>query len=39
MTGGSQVTQTAQFVEMMDKFFDSLSVTSFECGKRQRKPF
>jgi len=33
MTGGSEATQTAKFVEMMDKFFDSLNVTSFERGK------
>ena len=39
MTGGSEASQTAKFVEMMDKFFDSLNVTSFERGKRQRKPF
>ena len=36
MTGGSEASQTANFVEMMDKFFDSLNVTSFERGKRQR---
>ncbi len=39
MTGGAEVTETAKFVAMMDKFLDSVNVTSFSAGKRQRKPF
>ena len=39
MTGGPEVVGTAKFVDMMDKFFDSMNVTNFEAGRKQRKPF
>ena len=39
MTGGAEVKETAKFVAMMDKFFDSVNVTSLGAGKQQRKPF
>ena len=39
LTGGDDVSETALFVEMFDKFFDCLNVSNFNAGKRQRKPF
>ena len=39
MTGGAEVKETAKFVGMMDKFFDSVNVTSLGAGKHRRKPF
>ncbi len=39
MTGGPDAAETARFAGMMDKFFDCLNVTSFNAGKRKRKPF
>ena len=39
MTGGTEATETAKFVHMMDKFFDCMNVTSLEASKMRRKPF
>ena len=39
LTGSPDVTETARFVEMMDKAFDCLNVTSFTAGKHARKVF
>ena len=39
LTGGSSVEGTANFVEMMDKWFDCLNVHNFSHGVHARKPF
>lgn len=39
LVGGNETQETARFVAMMDKFFDSLNVTNFTNGKVKRKPF
>lgn len=39
LTGGNEVKETARFVSMFDKFFDSLNVSNFTNGTRHRKPF
>ena len=39
MTGGSEVEETARFVLMMDRFFDSLNVSNFTNEIHKRKPF
>ena len=31
--------ETAYFIDKMDKFFDTLNVSSFTRGKHHRKPF
>ena len=36
---GEEASETVRFVQMMDKFFDSLSVNNFTTGKRRRKVF
>ena len=39
LTGGEEALETAQFVDMFDKFFDCLNVTNFHAGKHKRKVF
>ena len=39
MIGGPDVVETVKFVDIIDKFFDCMNVTSFEAGMKQRKPF
>ena len=39
LVGGESAKETAKFVAIMDKFFDTLNVTNFTNGKRKRKPF
>ena len=39
VTGGAEASETAKFIEMVDKFFDCLNVSSFSKGKLKRKPF
>jgi len=39
MTGGDEVTETARFVMMMDKYFDCLNVHNYTHGYRARKLF
>lgn len=39
LTRTKEAMETAWFIEKMDKFFDCFNVSSFEVGKRKRKPF
>lgn len=39
LTGGERASETAKFIQMVDKFFDCLNVTSYNEGKLKRKPF
>ena len=39
MIDNPEVQKTAEFVLKFTKFFDSLSVSCFEAGKRSRNPF
>ena len=39
LTGGKEAYETAYFIEKIDKFFDSLNVSSYTAGKRHRKSF
>ena len=39
LVGGENVIETAKFVSMMDKYFDTLNVSNFTSGKQKRKPF
>lgn len=39
LTGGDEVSETAKFVEMFDKFLDCVNVSNFNTAKLQRKPF
>ena len=39
LTGGEEVSETAHFVSMVDRFFDCLNVNSFTSGKFKRKAF
>ena len=40
VTGGAEASETAKFIEMVDKFFDCLNVvSSFSKEKLKRKPF
>lgn len=39
LTGGEEVAETASFIEMVDKMFDCLNVSSLSKGKLKRKPF
>ena len=39
LTGGEEAAETAQFIEMVDKMFDCLNVSSLSKGKMKRKPF
>ena len=39
LTRNPDITKTARFVEIMDKLFDCLNVTSFTAGKLARKEF
>lgn len=38
-TFGEEARETAKFVDLMDKFFDSFNVSSFDQGRKARKPF
>ena len=38
-TGGPEVEETAKFVDMFDKFFDSLNVNNFTTAYHKRKVF
>ena len=35
----TSVEETAKFIDMIDKFFDSLNVTNISSGRKKRKPF
>ena len=39
VTGGAKAAETAKFIEMVDKLFDCLNVSSLSKGKLKRKPF
>lgn len=39
LIGGDEVSETARFVEMMDKLVDCFNVSNFVMGKLKRKPF
>ena len=39
VTGGVEAAATAKFIEMVDKLFDCLNVSSLSKGKLKRKPF
>ena len=39
LLGDTTTEETAKFVEMFDKFFDTLNVSNFSSGKEKRKPF
>ena len=39
LTGDPEVEETANFADMMDKFFDCMNVHNFTSGKHKRKPF
>ncbi len=39
LTGGPEVAETVRFVEIMDKFFDSLNVSIYKQGIKKRKTF
>ena len=39
MTGGPEAQKTAEFIGMIDKFFDCLNVTNFQAGKHSRNTF
>ena len=39
LTGGEEAEETANFIELVDKFFDCLNVNSYHSGKYKRKVF
>ena len=39
LTGGDEVSETAHFIGMMDRFFDALNVHKFSHGSKALKPF
>ena len=39
LTGGKEVSETARFVSMVDRFFDCLNVNNFTTGKFKRKVY
>ncbi len=39
LLGGEEASETANFVEMMDKFFDALNVHNYTHGLHARKQF
>ena len=39
LTGGEEVSETALFVSMVDRFFDCLNVNNFTSGKFKRKVY
>ena len=39
LTGGDEVTETAHFISLIDKFFDCFNVSNFNAGKLKRKVF
>ena len=39
LTGGDEAVETANFVEIVDKLFDCLNVSSMSKGRHQRKAF
>ena len=39
LTGGDEAVETANFVEIVDKLFDCLNLSSMSKGRHQRKAF
>ena len=39
LTGGEEAKETANFVQLVDKFFDCLNVNNFHSEKHKRKVF
>ena len=39
LTGGSEAFETSLFIGKVDKFFDTLNVSSYTKGLKARKPF
>ena len=39
LTGGDEAVETANFIEIVDKLFDCLNVSSLSKGRHQRKAF
>jgi len=39
LTGGDEAKETAKFIEMVDRLFDCMNVSSLSRGKLLRKPF
>ena len=39
LTGGDEAVETANFVEIVDKLFDCLNVSSISKGRHQKKAF
>ena len=39
VTGDKDTEETAKFIRMIDKFFDTLNVSNLVCGKHKRKSF
>ena len=39
LTGGAEASETCNFIEKMDKFFDCLNVSSYTAGRKARKEF
>ena len=39
LTGGDEASETAQFVIMMDRFFDTMNVHNYTHGLHARKPY
>ena len=39
LTGGDEAAEMARFISLVDKFFDSMNVTSLTKGKIKRKVF
>ncbi len=39
LTADKDVAETVRFVKMFDKFFDCFNVSSYNTGRKQRKPF
>lgn len=39
MTGGPAAQKTAEFIDLVNKFFDCLNVTNFDEGKHSRNTF
>jgi len=39
LTGGTEASEAANFIDLMDKFFDSFNVLSISKGKYEKKDF
>ena len=39
LLGGSEASETAEFCDVFDKFFDAFNVSNFTDGKHHQKPF